>query len=240
MKSSSRPLILGQNTALITLVFSLSLLPMSGQSDSGIPGQTKDSGRSKPGDLSPKAEVRHDKSPTALRDVAPRFVIRKGPKRVEAVRSLPLPKRNTNAPLRKPVLQTTSQFDLDVDLTSFEGLGDGKDIGGGVTYDDPVTPSDANAAVGITQYVEWVNNAFGIFDKATGKLILAAEGNTIWNKFGGRCEANNDGDPIVQYDKLAGRWVMSQFVEKGGAPFLQCVAVSQTEDATGFYNRYAF
>jgi hypothetical protein len=184
--------------------------------------------------------VHFDSSSKPLRDVSPRFVITKGVKRVKVARSLPIPTRNSNAPLRKPLLQTAASFDIDVDISNYEGLGEGKDIGGGAKYDDPASPSDANASVGRTQYVEWVNNAFGIFDKATGKLILAAQGNVIWSGFGGRCETNNDGDPIVQYDKLANRWVMSQFVEKGGKPFLQCIAVSQTDDAGGLYNRYSF
>jgi hypothetical protein len=181
-----------------------------------------------------------DHSEKALSAVTPRFVGTKGPKVVKAVRALPIPERKANAPLRKPQLQTATQFDLDVDITNFEGMGSGKDLGGGVKYDDPAAPSDSNAAVGRTQYVEWVNNAFGVFDKTTGNLLFAAEGRALWSGFGGRCETNNDGDPIVQYDKLANRWVMSQFVEKGGKPFLQCFAISQTDDALGKYNRYSF
>ncbi len=50
---------------------------------------------------------------------------------------------------------------------------------------------------------------------------------------------NNDGDPIVQYDKLANRWVLSQF-SISTLPYTECVAVSTTSDATGTYNRYAF
>jgi hypothetical protein len=43
----------------------------------------------------------------------------------------------------------------------------------------------------------------------------------------------------VQYDKLAGRWILTQF-SVSTTPYLQCVAVSMTSDATGSYNRYAF
>ncbi len=64
-------------------------------------------------------------------------------------------------------------------------------------------------------------------------------GNTLWSGFGGGCETNNDGDPIVQYDKAANRWVLTQF-SVSTTPFLQCVAVSTTSDATGSYNRYSF
>ena len=43
--------------------------------------------------------------------------------------------------------------------------------------------------------------------------------------------------PVIQlclYDKLADRWVLSQFTA-GSAPFFECVALSQTNDPTGSY-----
>ena len=58
-------------------------------------------------------------------------------------------------------------------------------------------------------------------------------------RFGGGCQTNNDGDPVAIYDKLANRWVMSQF-SVSTVPYLQCVAVSQTSDATGAWYRYSF
>src|SRR5262249_33541321 len=44
----------------------------------------------------------------------------------------------------------------------------------------------------------------------------------------------------AQYDKAANRWVMTQFAVTGSGGFFQCVAISQTSDATGAYYRYAF
>ena len=35
--------------------------------------------------------------------------------------------------------------------------------------------------------------------------------NTLWAGFGGACQTQNAGDPIVLYDKLANRWLISQF-----------------------------
>jgi hypothetical protein len=118
---------------------------------------------------------------------------------------------------------------------NFAGVGDG-DYG----FAPNAAPPDTNGAAGATQYVQWVNESFAVFDKATGTLVLAPRaGNTLWTGFGGGCEANNDGDPIVQYDKAANRWVFTQF-SVSTTPYLQCVAVSTTSDATGTYNRYAF
>src|SRR2546422_319118 len=102
-------------------------------------------------------------------------------------------------------------------------------------------PPDTNGSVGSTQFVQWVNLSFAVFDKSTGGLLFGpAAGNTLWQGFGiAACATNNDGDPIAQYDKAANRWVMTQLSFKGGPPFYLCIAVSQTSDATGAYNRYA-
>jgi hypothetical protein len=118
---------------------------------------------------------------------------------------------------------------------NMEGLGRGE-YGFLLEY----SPPDTNGAVGATQYVQWVNAEFAVFDKATGALVAGpTEGNALWHGFGGGCETNNDGDPIVQYDKMAERWILTQF-SFSTLPYTQCVAVSTTSDATGTYNRYAF
>ena len=116
---------------------------------------------------------------------------------------------------------------------SFDGLG----LPG---YTPSGAPPDTNGAAGATQYVQWVNTAFAVYNKTTGALVYGpANGNTLWSGFGDRCATDNSGDPIVMYDKAANRWVMMQFAV-GAQPFLQCVAVSQTSDATGAWNRYSY
>ena len=116
----------------------------------------------------------------------------------------------------------------------FAGVGQG-DYG----FSDQYAPPDTNGAVGATQYVQWVNTAFAVFDKAGGLVLGPTAGNSLWSGFGGGCQTNNDGDPIVQYDKIANRWIFTQF-SVSTTPYLQCVAVSRTSDATGSYNRYSF
>ncbi len=127
-----------------------------------------------------------------------------------------------------PLVATTSGL-------NFAGVGNG-DYG----YTPNSEPPDTNGAVGATQFVQWVNTSFAVFDKTTGALLYGpAAGKTMWTGFGGGCETNNDGDPIVQYDKAANRWVFIQF-SVTTLPYLECVAVSKTSDATGAYNRYSF
>ncbi|MEO8440258.1 MAG: hypothetical protein ABI540_08565 [Spartobacteria bacterium] len=104
-------------------------------------------------------------------------------------------------------------------------------------------PPDTNGAVGLTQYVQMVNAGYQVFDKATGDSVLGPSSiSSLWSGFGGACETGGAGDPVVLYDQLADRWVISQFASvSGGAPITdECVAVSTTGDATGTYNRYAF
>jgi hypothetical protein len=100
-------------------------------------------------------------------------------------------------------------------------------------------PPDTNGEVGATQYVQIVNEGFQVFDKTTGASLLGPSGiSTIWSGFGGVCQNNGNGDPVVLYDQLADRWVISQFAGVS-VPTDECVAISTTGDATGSYYRYA-
>src|SRR5207237_1276316 len=149
----------------------------------------------------------------------------------------PLPTATTGAPDTVVQNSVTSNLATTSGL-NFAGLGNGDN---GFVVD--AAPPDTNGAVGITQYVQWVNESFAVFDKSTGALIKGpVAGNQLFQALGSShpCAINNDGDPIAQYDKLAGRWVLTQFSVTGGPPFFQCVAVSTTSDATGSYHVYAF
>ena len=101
-----------------------------------------------------------------------------------------------------------------------------------------LAPPDTNAAIGDTQIVQWVNICYSVFDKATGALIAGPfAGNHFWAGFGGSCQTSNSGDPVIQWDKANHVWVASQNVF---GPYMTCIAVSTTADATGSYNRFAF
>jgi len=128
-----------------------------------------------------------------------------------------------------PLVATTSGL-------NFAGVGNG-DYG----FVPNAAPPDTNASVGATQVVQWVNESFAVFDKISGTILpgFPKAGNSVWAGFGGGCETNNDGDPIVQYDKANNRWILTQF-SVTTTPYLQCVAVSTTADATLTYNRYSF
>jgi hypothetical protein len=98
-------------------------------------------------------------------------------------------------------------------------------------------PPDPNGAVGPNHVVTMANLHFQIFNKTGQSLFGPAANNTLWSGFGGGCQAQNAGDPVVLYDQLADRWLLSQFTSS--APYLECVALSQTNDPTGSYYRWA-
>ena len=101
-------------------------------------------------------------------------------------------------------------------------------------------PPDTNGEVGLTQYVQIVNEGFQVFNKIDGTSAFGPVGiSTLWSGFGGVCQTNGVGDPVVLYDQIADRWVISQFAGKH-VPTDECIAVSTTSDATGSYYRYGF
>jgi hypothetical protein len=133
------------------------------------------------------------------------------------------------------VVQQTATTSLPIEaVVTFPGIG--LDTHYGITSDPP----DTNGSVGKSHYVQWVNVGLAVFDKATGMPVLGpVDGNLLWTGFGGNCEHFNDGDPIVVYDKVADRWLLTQFAVSG-SPFSQCVAVSTSPDPTGTYARYEY
>jgi Abnormal spindle-like microcephaly-assoc'd, ASPM-SPD-2-Hydin len=182
------------------------------------------------GQMRIQQEVKHDTSPP-LREMRALVELTGPIQRDIGMHIAPVPQQ------QDPVVQTLALSALSpAPSLSFEGLGSAE-YGFLVNF----APPDTNGAVGGTQYVQWVNASFAVFDKNTGALLHGpVAGNTLWSGFGGPCQTDNDGDVLAQYDKLAGRWVMSQLAVTGGPPFFECIAVSTTNDATGTYHRYAF
>jgi hypothetical protein len=91
-----------------------------------------------------------------------------------------------------------------------------------------VVPPDTNGDIGLDDdgnriYIQYINLVWGVFNDSGTLIHGPFAGNTFWQGFGGPCELNNDGDPVVLYDDLAGRWFFSQFSVGEG---IQCVAVS--------------
>jgi len=136
-----------------------------------------------------------------------------------------------------PVVQDAPGPTLGIEMgPSFEAVGEGFH-GHDVNKDVP----DANGDVGAYQYVQFTNTALAIFDKVNGQLVYGpAPGGTLFRDFGGPCEFSIAGDPIVLYDQLAHRWILTILASTGALGAVQCIAVSESEDATGRYYRYEY
>jgi pre-peptidase len=179
----------------------------------------------------------HDVSPP-LRDLPP------GPRiygilEAEPVRRIPSSRIPSFGP--DPLLTRTSNAPAllaPATAQNFDAIGQGF-TGPAGTFTVNSAPPDTNAAVGPNHIVETVNTDFAVFNKAGTPIFGPVPINTLWSGFGGGCQTDNDGDPIVSYDRIADRWVISQF-QVTSQPFQQCVAVSKTADPTGAYNRYVF
>ena len=95
-------------------------------------------------------------------------------------------------------------------VESFDGLGAGLSAA-----NPPRNPSDNSLAVGPDHIMQTVNSQIVVFSKkgkrfdTTGKVLYGPIAtNTAFAGFGGVCEARPNGDVVVRYDQLAGRWLI--------------------------------
>jgi hypothetical protein len=101
-------------------------------------------------------------------------------------------------------------------------------------------PPDTNGDVGPNHYIQTVNTSVGIYDKTTGAAISTVTFNIFFTgPPGSPCDTSNRGDPVVLYDPLVDRWIVTDFAwfDKNTGPYFECIAVSQTGDpvAGGWY-----
>ena len=124
------------------------------------------------------------------------------------------------------VQQALGQGQMPDPIMNFEGLNIG-DGGGWI-------PPDTNGDVGPNHYIQVVNIAIGIYDKATGTELV----NLPYNDFfqgppGSPCDDQNRGDVVVLYDPQVDRWIVTDFSLPAGGPYYECIAVSQSGDPVG-------
>lgn len=131
------------------------------------------------------------------------------------------PKNNDPAPAPKPVLtfagaaveqRVQGKKPASILLESFDGLGAG--FAGPNGTETFKSPSDNSLAVGPNHIVQIVNTRIAVYTKAGGRYSKTGQvlygpvaTSTLWAGFGGVCEARNNGDGVVRYDQLAGRWL---------------------------------
>ena len=119
-------------------------------------------------------------------------------------------------------------------MANFEGLRN-TDNPNGIL----VNPPDPVGDVGPNHYVEMVNLVFAVYDKQGNRLLGPTPLGALWAGFAVTDCSGLSGDPVVLYDQLEDRWILTQFTS-AGPEYWNCIAVSQTGDPTGAYYRYAF
>ncbi|MEM8964351.1 MAG: hypothetical protein AAGD38_22890, partial [Acidobacteriota bacterium] len=99
-------------------------------------------------------------------------------------------------------------------------------------------PPDTVGAVGPNHYISMVNaSRFAIWDKSGNNLVPPTTLNTLWGGGSSPCQ-DGDGDPIVEYDDLADRWLMQEF-DLTGNTF--CIYISRGPNpVTDGWFSYAF
>ena len=145
----------------------------------------------------------------------------------------PLPVGPENRTAQLPPAVPIVAVPMPTPIQNFEGLArldvvTGGQVGFGF-------PPDTNGEVGLNHYILAVNTAYAIYDKTTGAQLAAFTENSLFSggPTGTLCDTDSGGDPVVVYDQLADRWILTNlaFVSfPGPGPFFQCFAVSQTSD----------
>lgn len=125
-------------------------------------------------------------------------------------------------------------------LTSFDGLGPDPLLAGNSQDVDP------NGAVGTKQYVEYVNIQYQAYDKVTNAPVFSSPqpiGTPFANSINNGDLFYCDGhfpltgpvtgihlDGVINFDRLAKRWVVMGKSDFAGPAYYLCLAVSNTDD----------
>ncbi|MBL7806974.1 MAG: T9SS type A sorting domain-containing protein [Saprospiraceae bacterium] len=114
-------------------------------------------------------------------------------------------------------------------IHNIEGL---RDPGG-------ITPPDPTGDIGKNHYLQMTNASGGswmqVWDKATGQPVFGPVlSSTIW----GQVNSGSIGDPIVQYDHDADRWLIMEL--QGFFTNELLLAISDDSDPTGSWKAYRF
>ncbi len=100
-------------------------------------------------------------------------------------------------------------------LANFEGISNQDNFN---IFGFRVNPPDPVGDVGPNHYVEMVNLAVGIYSKSGTLLLGPVDIGALWAGFAVEDCTDPSGDPIVVYDQLADRWILTQFTTRGLDP----------------------
>jgi hypothetical protein len=113
------------------------------------------------------------------------------------------PRNSAGAAIEQRAQGSRSSLEL---VASFDGLGVGFDGPQGPS--NVRNPSDNSIAVGLAHVIVTVNSRLAIFNRNGRVIYGSVPTSTLFAGFGGPCEMRNNGDAVVRYDQLAGRWLL--------------------------------
>lgn len=131
----------------------------------------------------------------------------------------------------------------------------GQNFAGSDNSQTYITPADANGAVGLDYFVEFINGSFAVYNKSDGSPVVAITDMDFWSNagpgggsVGGINFSSTDAvsDPRAIYDPASQRWFASQVKYNGSAtdPTLQSdfylLGVSDTDDPGGSWHVFSF
>ncbi|MCW9000624.1 MAG: hypothetical protein OQK04_18075, partial [Kangiellaceae bacterium] len=105
-----------------------------------------------------------------------------------------------------------------------------------------VNPADPTGEVGIKYYIQSINSqngsSFSVYDKTNGNKVAGPTAMTSLGSIAG-CSSGTLGDPIILFDEIAKRWLLTEFTDQTNKSL--CVYVSKTQDPlTGGWYAYKF
>jgi hypothetical protein len=115
-------------------------------------------------------------------------------------------------------------------VTTFEGI-DASQVA------KPLTDFDPNGAVGTKQYMEWVDFYYQAWSKTSPFTAVWSKpqvGTTPWTANGLTQCSSIEGDGIINFDRLASRWIIAAHNQLTSTitAYYYCVAISSTDDLT--------
>ena len=106
--------------------------------------------------------------------------------------------------------------------------------------------TDCNGAAGPNHFVQSVNFTFSVYDKQGNSLLGPSYLNDLFSDIM-PSDAEGKGDPVIIYDEHANRWLIAEFASgpwdasyTHTNPNYIFVAVSQTDNPTGAWYKWAF
>ncbi|MEZ5083385.1 MAG: hypothetical protein R2750_08050 [Bacteroidales bacterium] len=103
-------------------------------------------------------------------------------------------------------------------------------------------PPDTDGDVGTNHYIQMINMSFAIFNKK-GTIVYGPASNlSIWQEAPAPWSNTSNGDPIVLFDEVAHRWMISElsFPNHPYGPYYMKIAISATEDPTDSWYLYGY